>query len=107
MKDIMKEYTTEQLRDKLLKCIKVQDRTNKFEKLQIALYRELDKRNRAAIFKVACKVLNNKSGNQFEAAARYADNIIGSFDYFSSDISHEIGSYYTKPGLGAVVVYFD
>lgn len=101
------KFSTEQLRDKLEKCYKVQERTGKFYELETALEYEINKRNRAEIFKVACRVLENRHfTNQFAAAAHYADAVIGGSDYFSTDSSHEIGSYYTKKGMGAVIVEF-
>ena len=103
----LNKMSSEQLRSKLSKCIKVQDRTGKFYDLQDKISAELNKRNRAAIYKEACRVLKNRNfPNQFAAAAYYADAVISGSDYFDTDDHHEIGSFYTKSG-NPVVVYFD
>lgn len=102
-----KNYTSTQLRNKLEKCIKVQDRTGKFAELEYALDRELCKRARAQIYKAACRVLKNRySTNQFVAAAHYADAVINGHEFFATDDHHEIGSFYTK-NRNPYVVYFD
>lgn len=105
MKNI-KKMTSSELRSKLMKCIKVQDRTDIFNNLQYDISCELNKRNRLKIFKVACGVLKNRHfSNQFAAAAHYADAVINSSDYFDTDDQHEIGSFYTKSG-NPIIVYF-
>lgn len=105
MKNLNKMSSAE-LRNKLAKIVRVQERTSAFDNLMHDIDAELNRRNRAAIYRVACKVLKNDGMNQFWMASRYADDVINSSDYFSSDQSHEIGSFYTKSGCGAVVVVF-
>lgn len=100
----IKKATSETLRSKLLKCVKVQERTASFNELQDAISVELNRRNRAAIYKAACRVLENRNfPNQFAAAAHYADAVINSSDYFDTDDHHEIGSFYTKSGNPVIV----
>lgn len=102
-----KKYTSDQLRNKLMKCYKVQERTGQFAELQYALSQELTKRARARIFHAACICLKNKNfPNQFAAAAHYADSVINGSDFFVTDDHHEIGSFYTK-GKVPCVVWFD
>ena len=75
-----------------------------FSGLACEIEKELDRRNRAAIYRVACRVLKNRHfGNQFTAAACYADAVINGSDYFSTDDSHEIDSFYTKSGNPVIV----
>lgn len=101
-----KKYTSEQLRAKLIKCYRVQERTGQFYELEAALAYELAKRARARIFHAACICLKNKNfPNQFAAAAHYADAVINGSDFFVTDDHHEIGSFYTK-GRIPCVVYF-
>lgn len=101
-----KKFSSDQLRDKLTKCYKVQDRTGKFQDLQWNIEQELCKRARAAIFREACRCLKNRySSNQFAAAAQYADAVLNGSDFFAVDVTHEIGCFYTKSG-NPVVVYF-
>ena len=68
---------------------------------------ELNRRNRAAIFKEACWCIENDGWNQFYAAACYADSVLDNCNYFSDADHWEIGEFETKKGLGAVVVWFD
>lgn len=103
MKNLSK-MSSEQLRDKLAKIVRVQERTDAFDNLMYDIDAELNRRNRAAIYKVACRVLKNRHfENQFAAAAHYADAVINGSDYFSSDDHHEIGSFYTKSGNPVIV----
>lgn len=96
--------SSEQLRDKLAKIVRVQERTDAFDNLMYDIDVELNRRNRAAIYKVACRVLKNRHfSNQFAAAAHYADAVVNGSDYFSSDDHHEIGSFYTKSGNPVIV----
>lgn len=105
----MKPYnkiSSEELRLKLKKAIKVQDRCNWFEGVQREIEIELNRRNRAAIYRVGCWALKNRHfPNQFAAAAHYADAVINGTDYFSTDDHHEIDSIYTKSG-NPVIVWF-
>lgn len=101
-----KKYSSEQLRNKYMKCIRVQERTGQFYELETALEYELVRRARAKIFHAACICLKNKNfPNQFAAAAHYADAVINGPDFFVMDDRHEIGSFYTK-GRIPCVVYF-
>lgn len=103
MKNLNK-MSSEQLRDKLAKIVRVQERTDAFDNLMYDIDAELNRRNRAALYKVACRVLKNRHfSNQFAAAAHYADAVINGSDYFSSDDHHEIGSFYTKSGNPVIV----
>lgn len=103
MKNLSK-MSSEQLRDKLAKIVRVQERTDAFDNLMYDIDAELNRRNRAAIYKVACRVLKNRHfSNQFAAAAHYADAVVNGSDYFSSDDQHEIGSFYTKSGNPVIV----
>lgn len=103
MKNLSK-MSSEQLRDKLAKIVRVQERTDAFDNLMYDIDVELNRRNRAAIYKVACRVLKNRHfSNQFAAAAHYADAVVNGSDYFSSDDHHEIGSFYTKSGNPVIV----
>lgn len=103
MKNLSK-MSSEQLRDKLAKIVRVQERTDAFDNLMYDIDAELNRRNRAAIYKVACRVLKNRHfSNQFAAAAHYADAVVNGSDYFSSDYHHEIGSFYTKSGNPVIV----
>ena len=110
----IKKTTARELRFKLNKLnhlengdMKYFEIAKKFNGLAHDIEQELNCRNRAAIYKTACRVLKNRHfANQFAAAAHYADAVINGSDYFSSDDHHEIGSFYTKSG-NPVVVYFD
>lgn len=76
----------------------------KFEDLHDILKDEINRRNRAKIFKVACQVLRNKNfSNQFSAASYYADAVLNDCNYFETDTSHEIRSFYTKHGNPVLV----
>lgn len=109
----IKKATSTELRSKLnkinhlengdMKYFEIAEKLNDFAN---EIHRELDRRNRAAIYKEACRVLKNRNfPNQFAAAAHYADAVINGSDYFDTDDHHEIGSFYTKSG-NPVVVYF-
>lgn len=103
MKNLSK-MSSEQLRNKIAKIIRVQERTDAFDNLMYDIEIELNRRNRAAIYKVACRVLKNRHfPNQFAAAAYYADAVINGSDYFSNDDQYEIGSFYTKSGNPVIV----
>lgn len=67
---------------------------------------ELNRRNRATIYKTACKVLKNRGINQFKAAHKYANSVLNGNEYFCTDDHHEIDGFYTKSG-NPVVVWFD
>lgn len=96
--------TSTELRTKLKKIIKVSERTDAFESLGDKIRRILNQRNRAAIYREACRVLKRRnSPNQFAAAAQYADAVINGSDYFETDDHHEIGSFYTKAGEPVIV----
>lgn len=76
------------------------------EKLIYDIENELNRRNRAAIFKSACVCLRNCGRNQFEAAATFADAVIDDDPSYFPTVDHfEIGSYYTKT-KNPVTVYF-
>lgn len=101
------QMTSKELRRKYAKILRVQNRTDVFNNLMYDISKELDRRNRAAIFKVSCRVLKNRYGiNQFTAAAHYADTVLNGSDYFSDDEQHEIRGFYTKSG-NPVVVFFE
>lgn len=110
----IKKATSTELRSKINKInhlengdMKYYEIAQNFIGLAYEINKELNRRNRAAIYKVACQVLKNRHfPNQFAAAAHYADAVINGSDYFSTDETHEIGSFYTKSG-NPVVVYFD
>ena len=82
----------------------------KFEPIWDKIGFEINRRNRAKIFKVACQVLKNRNfSNQFAAAAHYADAIMNDCNYFTMNESHEINSYYTRsrnPVLVDLVMYW-
>ena len=99
----IKKASSNILRVKLEKCFKVQERTTAFNGLMYDIDRELTRRAHAAIYKVACECLKNTWGNQFTSAARYADAVINGSSWFSTDTTHEIGSYYTKSGHPVIV----
>lgn len=107
----IKKATSAELRFKLNKInhlengnIKYFEIAQKFNNLAYDISAELDRRNRAAIYKAACRVLKNRySENQFVTAARYADAVINGSDYFSSDENHEIGGFYTKSGHPEII----
>lgn len=108
----IKKASSELLRAKLNKInhlengdMKYYEIAKNFWGLAREVHNELDRRNRAAIYRVACREIDNKGENQFTAAARYADSVLNGSDYFSTDDSYEIGSFYTKSG-GPVIVYF-
>lgn len=110
----IKKATSTELRSKINKInhlengdMKYFEIAEKFNGLAYNINQELNRRNRAAIYKAACRVLKNRHfPNQFAAAAHYADAVVNGSDYFSTDETHEIGSFYTKSG-NPVVVYFD
>lgn len=76
----------------------------KFEDIHDILKDEINRRNRAKIFKVACRCLKNKvRKNQFLSAQVYADAVLDDPNYFETDSDWEIGSYYTKHGNPVLV----
>lgn len=107
----IKKATSEQLRTKLNKInhlengdMKYYEIAQNFSGLAYEIDKELNRRNRAAIYRVACRVLKNRHfENQFAAAACYADAVLNGSDYFSTDDHHEIGSFYTKSGNPVIV----
>lgn len=99
-----KNYTLTQLREKYLKCVKVEERTNRFLNLQYALDREISKRQRAKIYKTCCWALKNYGSNQFFMAKMHTDAAMK--ELWASDDHYEIGSYYTK-NKTPVLVWFD
>lgn len=99
-----KNYTLADLRKKYIKCVKVEERTNRFLNLQYALDREISKRQRAKIYKACVKVLKNHGSNQFFMAKLHTDATMK--ELWASDDHYEISSYYTKNKI-PVVVYFD
>lgn len=99
----IKKASSNALRIKYIKCIKVQDRTTAFNSFMYEIDRELTRRAHAAIYKAACECVKNAWGNQFTSAARYADAVINGSEWFSTDTTHEIGSYYTKSGHPVIV----
>lgn len=101
---MFKNYTLTQLREKYLKCVKVEERTSKFLNLQYALDREISKRQRKMIYKTCCQVLKNHGSNQFFMAKLHTDSAMK--ELWASDDHYEISSYYTKNKI-PVVVYFD
>lgn len=109
----IKKATSDELRSKLNKInhlengdMKYYEIAQNFSGLAYEINKELNRRNHAAIYEVACRVLKNRHfENQFAAAAHYADAVVNGSDYFSTDETHEIGSFYTKSG-NPVVVYF-
>ena len=102
---MFKKYTLSALRKKYLKCISVEERTGKFEKFRYDLMIEIQKRQRALIYKACCKVLKNNFSNQFYSAKVFADVVMDK-EIFASDDFFEIGSFYTK-NKKPFVVYFD
>lgn len=102
----LEKLNSEVLQQKYLKCCKVQDRTNKFDALQTEIYDILAERAYSAIYREACRVIKNRGRNQFDAARQYTDAVMDDCKFFPDDLSWEIGSYYTKSGLGAVLVYW-
>ena len=68
----------------------------KFEDIYNALEREIDRRNFSLLYKAACSLVRNRGINQFWIAKNYANAVINSSEYFSSDEHHEIGSFYAK-----------
>lgn len=102
---MFKKYTLEQLKSKYLKCCIVEERTSKFSNLQYDLMAEINKRQRALIYKACCKVLKNDGLNQFYCAKVFADSVMDK-KIFASDDFFEIGSFYTKNKI-PFVVYFE
>lgn len=100
------KYSTQTLRDKYIKCLRVQDKTSKFYDLQEKLEKELNSRNRAAIFRTACKVVKNEGFNQFMIAKRYADCVLNDPNYFVDMTQWEISSFDCKNNH-PTVVYFN
>lgn len=101
---MFKKYTLAELRKKYLKCVKVEERTSKFLNFQYALDREIEKRQRALIYKACVKVVKNYGQNQFFMAKMHTDSAMK--EVWASDDHYEIGSHYTKNKI-PVVVYFD
>ena len=104
----MKKYTDENLATLYSRLFRVLEKHEKifyakFEGLYENLAREIDARNRARIYREACYSLKNRGRNQFAAASKYADAVIGGSDYFTDSQSHEIGSYYSKTGCPVLV----
>lgn len=107
----VKKATSDQLRTKLNKInhlengdVKYYEIAQNFSGLAYEIGKELNRRNRAAIYRVACRVLKKRHfENQFAAAACYADAVLNGSDYFSTDDYHEIGSFYTKSGNPVIV----
>lgn len=76
----------------------------KFESLYNDLSQEINRRNRAKIYKECCKSLKLKTfNNQFTAAATFADAVLDDPNYFPKNQSYEIGSFYTKNGCPILV----
>lgn len=110
----MKKQETSALREEYLSIFEkieriedYNDEVRALEKRATEISGILMPRYRAAIYKAACEVLNNRGRNQFAAAAQFADAAINGSEIFASSTDYEIGSYYTKKGKGAYVVYFD
>lgn len=107
----IKKATSSALRSKLEKINRLENGDDKyfeiaekFSGLAYDINKELNRRNRAAIFRAACQVLKNRySENQFSAAANYADAVINGCEYFSNDSHHEISRYDTKDGTPFIV----
>lgn len=91
---------SEDLRNDYLQAVENDDDV-KIEEIS----RELDKRNRAKIFRAAVNNCKNHGRNQFEFAASFADACISDRGYFCTNESYEIDGFYTKSG-NPVVVYF-
>lgn len=71
----------------------------KFRDVYDDLRDEINRRNRALIFKETCRCLKLRNwGNQFTYAAHFADSCLDDADYFESNRTYEIGGYYTKSG---------
>lgn len=102
---MLKKYTLTQLKTKYLKCCVVEERTSRFSGLQYDLMIEINKRQRALIYKACCKVLKNDGLNQFYSAKIFTDSVMNK-EIFASDDSFEIGSFYTKNKI-PYVVYFE
>jgi hypothetical protein len=102
---MFKKYTLKQLKSKYLKCCIVEERTTKFSSLQYDLMVEINKRQRALIYKVCCKVLKNDGLNQFYSAKVFTDSVMNK-EIFASDDSFEISRFYTK-NKAPFVVYFE
>lgn len=101
---MFKKYTLAELRKKYIKCVKVEERTSKFLNFQYALDREIEKRQRALIYKACVKVVKNYGQNQFFMAKLHTNSAMKKV--WASDDHYEIGSHYTKNKI-PVVVYFD
>ena len=105
----MKKYTDEQIAalfSRLHKVFMTHENIfyDKFEDLYIKLEKEINQRNRRRIFKECCSVLKLRHiDNQFKAAAIYADAALDDCDYFSTNQTYEIGSFYTKNGCPVLV----
>ena len=93
MKNLNK-MTFAELQKKYMKCIKVEERTSRFNSLAYDLSEEIYKRQRALIYKTCCWALDNKGSNQFFMAKMHTDATMN--ELFASDDHYEIGSYYTK-----------
>lgn len=102
---MFKKYSLKQLKSKYLKCLRVEERTTKFSSLQYDLMIEINKRQRALIYKACCKVLKNVGLNQFYSAKVFSDSAMDK-EIFASDDHYEIDKSFTK-SKNPVVVYFE
>lgn len=106
----MKKYSRQKLIEELNRIFSYREKTedwSAYSILERELRDELDRRNRAAIFKKYCKYGKNFMGNQFWSAAVYADKVLNDQNYFSDSDHWEIRSFDSKNGWGAVVVDFE
>ena len=94
MKNLNK-MTFAELQKKYMKCIKVEERTSRFNSLAYDLSEEIYKRQRALIYKTCCWALKNYGSNQFFMAKMHTDSAMN--DYVcTTDDYYEISGYYTK-----------
>lgn len=75
-----------------------------FQKIYDDLKAEINRRNRAAIYKKCCFFLKNNNENQFSAAARYADAVINKdINYWPGDSFYEISQFDSKTKTPIIV----
>lgn len=106
MKNKSRNYLIKKLNQIRLYIERYED-WSKYYNLEREIRHELDRRNRAAIFKKYCEYGKNFMGNQFLSAAVYADRVIEDLNYFSDTDHWEIDSQYIKNNWGAVLVDFE
>lgn len=103
----IKKADSDTLRKKYAKAIIASERRPIFYNLAMNIANELNRRNRAILYREACRVLKlRKFNNQFQAAAYFADACLDDPNYFCDMAYYEISGFYTKNG-NPVCVFFN